>query len=188
MDKNGKDQKASAPVNKLTIAVAVLIVVVIAAAVVVVYTLNRNSQADANNGLTIGYASDASVFLDEKALQAAMDEALRNAQDSNVGLWYRNDAISNDGVNFDCFVGNSAANIYDMFLTIFADADMTDQVFLSPLLRPGTGYETIKLEHALEPGQTTVYVAVTLVDTAEDGTQVIKAQVVHTMDFYYVTE
>ena len=60
---------------------------------------------------------------------------------------------------------------------------MTDQVFLSGLVRPGSGFEEISLDHALDPGLTTVYVAVTLVDTEEDGTQVIKSQVVHTMDF-----
>ena len=35
---------------------------------------------------------------------------------------YQNDATSSDGTNFDCFIGNSNSNIYDMFLTIYADA------------------------------------------------------------------
>ena len=100
-----------------------------------------------------------------------------------MSLWYQNSAYSEDGVNFTCRIGNSASNLYDMFLTIYADAYMTDQVYMSQLLRPGMGFEKIKLEHALRRGTTTVYVVVTLVDTAEDGTQTIKAQASHTMDF-----
>ena len=61
---------------------------------------------------------------------------------------------------------------------------MTDQLFLSQLVRPGSGFEKITLDRALDSGTNVVYVAVTLVDTEEDGTQSIKAQVVHTMDFH----
>ena len=43
----------------------------------------------------------------------------------------------------------------------------------------------IDVEHALDPGDHTVYVALTQVDTDEEtGEQVIKHQVMHTMDFH----
>lgn len=173
--------------SKLTIAIVALIVVIIAAtAVIVDVTLRGKDPGDApvSEGLTIGYATDASVFLDEKSLQAAMDEALRNAAERNVALWYQNEAYSTDGVTFTCYIGNSGANLYDMFLTIFADAELTDQVYMSQLIRPGSGFERIKLSHALEPGAHTMYVAATLVETGSDGTQVIKSQVIHTIEFY----
>lgn len=171
--------------NKLVIAIAALAVVIAVSAGAIVYTLNgqETDPPAVDSGLTIGYATDASVFLDQSSIQAAMDEALRNARDNYVSLWYQNNAFSEDGVNFTCRIGNSASNLYDMFLTIYADPNMTDQIFLSQLLRPGTGFEKIKLEHALSPGTTMVYVVVSLVHTAEDGTQTIKAQVSHTMDF-----
>ena len=179
--------KAAAAVsqNKLVIAVAGLAAVVAVSAGAIVYTLN-NQTADppaVESGLSIGYATDATVLLDQSSLQAAMDEALRNARDGYVSLWYQNSAYSDDGVNFKCRIGNSASNLYDMFLMIYSDAYMTDQIFMSQLLRPGTGFEKIKLERALDRGTTTVYVVVTLVHTAEDGTQTIKAQASHTMDF-----
>lgn len=181
--------KASAPAsNKVLIgAIAVLTAVVIGATAVIVDAIRRDDggvQQPANNGLTIDYAQDARVFLDQNALQAAMDEALKNARDRNVALRYQNDAVSTDGVNFECHIMNSSGNIYDMFLNICADAEMTDQLFLSKLLRPGTGFERITLDRALEKGDHTVYVAVSLVDTDETGAQVIKAQVIHTMDFH----
>ncbi len=171
------------PLDKRLLAVIAGLVVIIAA--LVFFLLFRQDTATIEDGDTprIGYATDAAVMLDQESLQAAMDEATKNAAEKNVALWYRNNAYSDDGVTFKCFVGNSSGNLYDAFLTIYADAEMTDQVFLSGLVRPGSGFEEITLDHALDPGTNTVYVAVTLVDTEEDGTQTIKSQVVHTMDF-----
>lgn len=176
--------------NKLTVAVVALAAVIVASTAVIVDTISRNNNEGGGgetivvNGMTIDYETEAKVFLDQNSLQAAMDEAMRNAKDRNVALRYQNDAFSKDGRNFDCYIANSSGNIYDMFLTICTDDLMTDQLFLSKLLRPGTGYDHITLDRALEPGNHTVYVAVTLVDTETNGSQVIKAQVVHTMDFH----
>ena len=182
METSNTAGKTSAPSNnKLIIAIAVLVVVIIGAVVTIVLVLNNQKKS---NGLTIDYATNANVYLDQDSLQAAMDEAMKNAENGSVALRYVNDAHSEDGVNFDCYIANSAANLYDSFITIYADADLTDQVFLSGLLRPGSGFESVTLTHALEPGTNTVYVAVTLVETGEDGTQTIKGQVVHTMDFH----
>lgn len=169
------------------VAVAAAAIVTAAAVTVAAVTVANSRKEDSsnNNQLAIGYASEATVLLDQTSLQAAMDEAMQNAKDGNIGLYYQNDATSKDGIEFDCFIGNSSSNIYDMFLTIYTDAELTDQIFLSGLVPPGSGFEHITLEHELEPGVHEVYVALTLVDTDEDtGDQTIKGQVVHTMDFH----
>lgn len=186
---SGKAPKAAGLLanNKLTVAVVALAATVGISTAVIVDTLqrDRNEPEPVNNGgMTIEYDSEAKVFLDQNSLQAAMNEAMKNAQDRNVALKYKNDATSKDGKTFQCYIANSGGNIYDMFLTICSDPTMEDQLFLSKLLRPGTGYDHITLDRALERGDHTVYVAVTLVDTNEAGEQVIKAQVVHTMDFH----
>lgn len=178
METNDAAKKPSALSNKVVIGAAAVVV----AAVVGVGAFVATRKAPEDNTSRIGYA-DATVFLDEESLQAAMDDAMRNASDSSVALRYKNNAFSNDGRNFECYLANSPGNLYDAFFTIYADAEMTDQVFLSGLVRPGSGFEQIKLDRALDPGLNTVYVAVTLVDTEDDGTQVIKSQVIHTMDF-----
>lgn len=178
METNDAAKKPSAPSNKIIIGAAAVIV----AAVVGVGAFVATREPPEDNTSMIGYA-DATVFLDEASLQAAMDDAMRNAADSSVALRYKNNAFSNDGINFECYLANSSGNLYDAFFAIYADAEMTDQVFLSKLVRPGSGFEEITLDHALDPGLNTVYVVVTLVDTEEDGTQVIKSQVIHTMDF-----
>ena len=172
------------PLDKRLIAVIVGLVVVIA--VLCFFLFFRQEPATVDDGDTprVGYATEAKVMLDQDSLQAAMDAAMENAKDGNVSLLYKNNAFSKNGTDFECYIVNSAANKYDMFLTIFADAEMTDQLFLSGLVPPGSGFENITLDHALEPGDHEVVVAVTQVDTDENGQQVVKNQVMHTMEFH----
>ncbi len=174
------ETKQTASSNKKVIAVAAIIVaVVIVAAIAAVVWFTR----DSDDG-KIQYATEATVMLDQDSLQAAMDKAMENAKQGNISLLYKNNAYSEDGTNFSCYIVNSAQNTYDMFITIFADAALEDQLFLSGLVRPGEGFENIELDRALEVGDHTVYVALTQVKENEDGDQVIHNQVVHTMDFH----
>lgn len=181
MDAPVETKKSVVSSNKKVIVVAaVIIALVIVAAVAAVLWFTK----DSDDG-KIDYAAEATVMLEQDALQAAFDEAMQNAADGNVGLRYQNDAYSDNGIDFKCRIINSATNLYDMFLTIYADAELTDQIYLSGLVPPGSGFENISLEHALDSGDHTVYVALTQVDTDEEtGEQVIKHQVMHTMDFH----
>lgn len=172
------------PLDKRLIAVIVGLVLIIVA--LVFFLFLRKDSTTVNDGETprIGYATEAKVMLDQDSLQSAMDEAMKNAQDGNVALLYKNNAYSENGTDFDCYIVNSSSNKYDMFLTIYADTSLTDQIFLSGLVPPGSGFEHITLDRALEPGNHEVGVVLTQVDTDENGQQVIKHQVAHTMDFH----
>lgn len=183
MEQSTGTPKAPTSSNKaVIIAISVAAAVVIAAVAIVAVVILRSNQSDSKQ--VIGYATEAKVMLDPKTLQQAMEEAIANASDGNIGLKYKNNAYSSDGINFECYIVNSESNVYDMFLTIFADAEMTDQIFLSELVPPGSGFEQISLDHTLEVGTHTVYVALTQVKTDENGEQVIHNQVIHTMDFH----
>ncbi len=180
MDASAETKKSATSSNKKVIVVAAVIVaVVIVAAIAAVVWFTRGSDDG-----KIGYATEATVMLDQDSLQAAMDKAMENAKDGNISLLYKNNAYSEDGVNFNCYIVNSAQNSYDMFIAIFADAALEDQLFLSGLVRPGEGFESIELDRTLELGDHIVYVALTQVKDNEDGEQVIHNQVVHTMDFH----
>jgi hypothetical protein len=162
----------------VAIAAVVVAAVVAVAAVVVV-------QSQKPDDLGIGYATEAKVMLDQDSLQAAMDKAMENAKYGNVSLLYKDNAYSKDGTNFSCYIVNSASNAFDMFITIYSDLEMTDELYLSQLVPPGSGFESLTLEHPLDEGDHTVYVAVTQVETdQETGEQMIRNQVVHTMDFH----
>jgi hypothetical protein len=162
------------------LAAVVIVVAVIAAAAAVVLGMQKN---DTDSG--IGYATEAKVMLNQDDLQAAMDAAMENAKKGNVALMYKDNAYSKNGSDFECYIVNSDSNAYDMYLTIYADPEMTDELFLSKLIPPGSGFENITLEHPLETGDHVVYVAVTLVETDEEtGAQSVVNQVIHTMDFH----
>jgi len=177
-------KKASAPLNKTVVVLAVLLLLAVAAAAV--FALRAGQKDD---GPKIAYESGARVMLDQDSLSAAMQEAIENSKNGMIGLQYKNNAYSTDGVNFECSITNSASNLYDMYLTIFADAELTDQIFLSGLIPPGSGLENVTLDHALEAGDHTVYVALTQVETDEEtGDQTLIRQVMHTMDFHVIEE
>ena len=178
-------KRTSGPSSKLIVAVAAVIIVLLAAILAVLLTRPSTTNIDDEGVPKLGYATDAKVMLDQDSLQAAVDEALENAKNGMVALQYQNDAFSADGQTFSCYIANAPENLYDMFLTIYADADLTDQIFLSELVPPGSGFEEITLEHALDPGDHMVYVAVTQVETDDEtGEQVMRNQVLHTIEFH----
>ena len=113
-------------------------------------------------------------------MQKAVDEMYAHAAEGGVTLEYKNDARSTDGENFSCYIANAAENRYDMYLQIFADSELTDQLLLTGLIRPGSAFDNISLEHPLDPGTHRVYVAFTQV---EEDLETIHAQVMVTMDF-----
>ncbi len=129
----------------------------------------------------IGYAEGVTVVEDPDALQKAVDEMYKNAAEGNVALEYKNDASSEDGKTFSCYIANSTANKYDMYIQMFADSELTDQLLLSGLIRPGSAFDEITLEHELETGDHTVYVAFTQV---EEDLETIHAQVIVTMELH----
>lgn len=142
------------------------------------------TQTSQDNGFKIGYATEGVTVIDsEDSLQKAVDESYEKAKAPGIGLQYVNDAYSDDGINFECSIGNPEENEYDMFIVIYSDMDMEEMLFLSPLLRPGQKFEHITLEKSLASGVHQVVVGFTQV-VEEDGEQKIHAQTAVTMDFH----
>lgn len=137
--------------------------------------------APASNGLKIGYAEGVTVVEDPNELQKAVDEMIAKSQDT-MGLEYKNEAVSEDGINFTCYIANALSNEYDMFIALYGDEELTDELFLSGLLRPGTAFDHVTLSHPLEPGTHTVYTAFTQVEEV-DGEQAIHAQIIVVINF-----
>jgi len=134
-------------------------------------------------GFRIGYAEEGvMVTTNENEMQKAYDEMVKATQEGYMALSYKESAYSENGIDFDCYIANADSNKYDMFIAIYSDPEFTDELYLSQLLRPGTAFNSITLNHALEPGSHTVYVAYTQIEEA-DGEQSIHAQSVVTMQF-----
>lgn len=165
-----EEEDKSSTVNKILI---ILIILLLLAVSVVGFFLFKNSRKDTHIGLA----------LTQEELDSAMDDAQAIARSGNIALRFKNDAYSEDGKLFTCYIMNSQLNIYDMFLTIYADEALTDELFSSGLISPGRGFDQLKLNHSLNKGTNTVYVVLTQVDTDEDGVQTIVGQASHTMKF-----
>ena len=158
-------------VNKILI---VLIILLLLAVGIVGFFLIKSMQ---NKETRVGLA------LTQEELDSAMDDAAANAKSGSIALRFKNTALSEDGQLFSCYIMNSQYNAYDMFLTIYADDVLSDELFTSGLIAPGRGFDQIKLNRALEKGTNTVYVVLTQVDTDEEGVQTIVGQTSHTMKF-----
>lgn len=134
-------------------------------------------------GIQVGYAVEGVTAVeDPEAMSKAMDEAYERMQEDRITLSYRNDAFSEDGKTFSCYIANSVDNKYDMFIGIYADTELTDLLYLSQLLRPGSAFETVTLDRALEPGIHQVCVVFTTVETTEEE-QLIHGETAVTMNF-----
>jgi hypothetical protein len=150
-------------------------------------TETEEKKPNSSLGLTIGYAEGVTEVEDPDALQKLVDDAFNAAQEQGFELEYKNGAYSTDGVNFDCYIANASSNQYDMFISIYADAELTDELFVSQLLRPGSAFDHVTLNRQLDIGRHRVYVPHTQV-TVEDGQQVIAGQITVTMDFSVLEE
>jgi len=114
-------------------------------------TQAQETAETTKNPLKLDY-DDAAVALDEDSLQKQFEELQKNAE-GNISLEYKNYAISKDGKEFECYLANSELNTEDMFIAIFTDASMEEQVYLSGLLRPGTVIENFTSEINVEKGE-----------------------------------
>lgn len=168
----------------------IIIVAIIAAAAVAIVlivtgrgpaeTKNVSAALDANGMPVLGYATGVTA-LDEDSLQAAVDEMAAGMAKGYFTTEFKNDAYSTDGQTFECYIGNSNLNAYDMFFQILDEAD--EQLFLSGILPVSTALREITLDRVLDPGVHTVTVVYTQVEgELEDMT--IVGQVGVTMNFH----
>lgn len=160
---------------------ALLAVVILLLVAVLVFVMTRSGGEDiSDNGMPKLAYAEGVVGVDQDSLQQAVNEMYAKAAEGNFVTEYRNDATSTDGQTFDCYIGNSSLNNYDMYIQIFADDALSDQLYLSGLLRPGTVFKEVTLDQTLEAGTHRVYVVFTQV---EEDLKTIHGQVTLTMDF-----
>ena len=184
------DAQPKKRLSPLTLVLIIIIVLLLAVAVfLAVSKLGAEKEPEAEslgNPSTplIGYEEGVTVVDDQDALQKAVDDMYEKAKEEGVPIEYQNGASSTDGENFSCYIANPAKADYDIFLTIFSDAELTDQLYLSTLIPPGSAKREIKLDRPLSPGTHSVYLVYTQV---EDDHATIHQQVVVTMDFTVTT-
>lgn len=163
-------QKSSSGKSRKWIVVLLIVIIVLAVAGTALFLwLSKGEGEDGGTGL--GYDSDAVVVTDEDELQKMIDDM--KAKDGQISLEYKNVASSSDGRNFSCHIVNSAKNKYDMYLGIYSDASYEEELYLTQLLKPGSGIKEFECQKELGPGSHNVVLVFTLV---EDDHETIHSQ------------
>ena len=153
MSENVKEKKSSKLVIILLAVVIVLLIVGIIIGVILFSKRNNDdSTEDGEPVVTIGYEGAGVVALGEDEFKKTMEEMIRQAEEGLMDLRYKNIAESTDGVHFNCMIGNSENNLYDMYFNIYLNTDLEQQVLLTGLVPPGEMIETFESEIPLDPG------------------------------------
>ncbi len=153
------DAKQRRIIIPLVSAVVVLSVAVVGLAVA---GQNKAEQEMEQNGV-IDYADGVTVVDDESALQTAVDQMMVDAAKEMVAS-FQNQAVSEDGKTFTCYIANSEYNEYDMFIALYKNLNDEEPIYLSGLMRPGEAFREIVLDEALGKGDHTVNLVFTQVE------------------------
>ena len=155
MSENVQEKQKS---SKLVVILLIVLIVLLIAGIIIGVILfgKRNnddsSPDDIEPAVTIGYEGAGVVALGEDEFVKTMEEMIKQAEEGMMDLRYKNIADSNDGVHFNCMIGNSENNIYDMYFNIYLGTDLDQQILLTGLVSPGSMIEEFESEIPLDPG------------------------------------
>lgn len=170
-------EKAEKNNKALIIVIIVAAVLIIAGLVtVIVLLLGKEEAAPVDNDKpTVGLINyeQGVIGVDVENFQEEFDRAVREMQESSIGLVFNNYATSDDGVSFKCYIGNAEANTKDMYFNIYKDTSFSEQILLTGLIPPGSGIDTFESEIDLEPG---TYEAVLVLTQVDDDHSTILGQ------------
>lgn len=157
--------------RKKKVFLLLVIILVLVAVGVCVFLWYRNREKDDDDSGKLGYEATAVVVTDPDELQKMVDDMAN--QNGKISLEYKNVAQSSDGSNFDCYIANSASNVCDMYIGIYTDATYEEELYLTQLMKPGSGITSFKCNKKMEPGHYDVVLVFTLV---EDDHKTIRTQ------------
>lgn len=189
MSENVQEKKSSSKI--VVILLIALILLVIGGIITAVLLLrNRGSEDEPSAegeepAVTIGYEGNGVVALSEDELQRILDEMQRTAEEGMVDLNFQNMAVSEDGVHFECKLGNPISNKYDEYFQILLNNDPDQQVLLTGLIQPGAELANFESEIPLEPGE---YRSTLIITQIEDDHATIVGQAMVVLHLVVVGE
>lgn len=147
--------------SKKTIIILLIVIIALllgggAAAIIL---LNRDGGEDTESG-GIKYETNVGMVKPNEDLA----EKLREGTEDRIPLHFSTSAISKDGENFTCVLGNPEGAKYDIYFDIYADAECTEQIYLSGLVAPGSQLESFKSSKVFPEGTHDVVLVVTQVE------------------------
>lgn len=164
--------------NKRIIIVLIIVIVLLLAGGITAFALinaNADKPGEVTNsagGKQIPLEVNAGV-LNPDQLKDWNESALKEAQDTQIPVSFSPIATSTDGENFSCEIGNPPGAKYYMYLDIYSDTKLEEEVYLSGLLEPGKGITSFKTNRPFPKGETDTVLVLT---TVQDDMQTIVAQ------------
>ena len=137
--------------------VAAVVIVLVGGAAFAFMQINKTKDEESQTTTSLmtdgklGYEGNI-VLNKEDDLQALVDGMVEKAEEGQMALEFKNTAISTDGKKFSCYIANSIKNNYDMFLALYTDDTLQEEMMLTGLIPSGSGIETFEVNNKLEPG------------------------------------
>lgn len=178
-------QKAKKLSKSGLIAVLLALIVVVLIVLVVLLMMKRDNTANDSDAVeqqqtVFQYMKDGKlmydanvVAIDEDSLQQQVDEMFKKAEEGTMTLEFKNTAMSDDGIHFNCSINNAVENNYDMYINIYKDDTCQEQLLLTGLIPPGAGIRSFESEIQLDPGN---YEALLVLTQVEDDHATLHAQ------------
>lgn len=137
--------------NNKVIIILIIVIVLLLVGGVTFFILNGKT-AEEQGALTsegaIPYAANVGMVKENEDLA----EKLKEGVGDRIPLHFSTTAISEDGENFKCVLGNPQGAKYDMYFDIYADGECTDQLYVSGLVSPGSQLESFKTNRTFPKG------------------------------------
>lgn len=150
--------------NKKIIIILVIIIVLLLAGGAAFFIINANKKPAEQGALTsdgtIPYAANVGMVKPNEDLA----EKLKEGTGNRIPLHFSTTAVSSDGKNFKCVLGNPDGAQYDIYFDIYADNDCTERIYLSGLVAPGTQLEGFTSEKTFSKGTQDVVLVITQVE------------------------
>lgn len=160
------DEKQKSNGNKKLLIIILLLLLLLIGGGITVFALfaNQNSsgRGESETGLssgTIPYETNIGIIKPGQNLS----EILKEDAENRIPLQFATNAVSSNGVDFVCKLGNPEGAIYDVYFDMYTDADFTDQIYLSGLVPPGSQIESFTTNRTFPQGNTEIVLVITQV-------------------------
>lgn len=170
-----KEQKSNKKLIIIIVSVGFAVIAALVAVIIILLGKKPAEQPPLNNNLIDGKIKyePGVIVVDKDNLQEEYDKAVNKVKDGYISLNFNNWAESEDGTNFDCYFGNSPENTYDVYYDMYLDDSLSQRIFITGLIPPGSGIDHFESEYFLSPGQ---YEAVLVLTQVESDHATIHAQ------------
>lgn len=122
--------------NKTVIIILLIVIILLLAGVAAFFIWNANKpkEEESTGGKQIPLEVNAHVMTSDQ--NEAWNSMFEEMKDNEIPVRYSPTAISTDGKNFGCEIGNPISAPHYMYVDLYTDATLTEEIYLSGLLAP----------------------------------------------------